>query len=124
MAEGCKGGWAIFHGYFAENGHLVTENCMPYQANTDSTNKCRYFEHCNPIARVKKSYMIQDSTEEKNIRKEILRNGMVDANIVIEGYLGSYKKGVLKSIYRSFSSHYKIPGHTIAIIGWGEENGD
>jgi hypothetical protein len=49
---------------------------------------------------------------------------MVDANIVIEGYLGSYKKGVLKSIYRSFSSHYNIPGHTIAIIGWGEEKGD
>jgi len=25
MNEGCDGGWAIFHGFLAEHGHLVTE---------------------------------------------------------------------------------------------------
>lgn len=34
MNEGCDGGWGIFHGFFAEQGHLVTEKCAPYKART------------------------------------------------------------------------------------------
>jgi hypothetical protein len=34
MNEGCEGGWAIFHGHLVENGHLVSEECVPYLAKT------------------------------------------------------------------------------------------
>lgn len=30
MNEGCSGGFGILHGYFAENGHLVSEECAPF----------------------------------------------------------------------------------------------
>ena len=29
LNEGCDGGWSFFHGYLAENGHLVSEDCAP-----------------------------------------------------------------------------------------------
>ena len=32
MNEGCHGGWALFHGFFAENGYLVKESCAPYMS--------------------------------------------------------------------------------------------
>ena len=57
MNEGCEGGWAAFHGLFAENGHLVTEECAPYSAMTKGQ-KCGDFKDCKPYARVSKSYYI------------------------------------------------------------------
>jgi hypothetical protein len=39
MNEGCEGGWAMFHGFFAENGHLVSEECAPYLYKTKGV-KC------------------------------------------------------------------------------------
>jgi len=30
MNEGCFGGWPIMNGFFAEQGHIVTEDCAPY----------------------------------------------------------------------------------------------
>jgi len=30
MTEGCKGGYAILHGFFAENGAIVSEACAGY----------------------------------------------------------------------------------------------
>lgn len=38
LNEGCEGGWAAFHGTFAENGHMVTEECAPYAAMTKGAN--------------------------------------------------------------------------------------
>jgi hypothetical protein len=34
MNEGCDGGWSFFHGYLAENGYMVSEQCAPYLAKT------------------------------------------------------------------------------------------
>lgn len=31
MTEGCEGGWPHFHAFFAESGHLVSEECAPYK---------------------------------------------------------------------------------------------
>lgn len=31
MTESCNGGWAINHGYFLENGGMVTDDCAPYR---------------------------------------------------------------------------------------------
>ena len=30
MTEGCAGGWAIYNGFFAENGGMVPESCASY----------------------------------------------------------------------------------------------
>ena len=34
MNEGCGGGWPHFSVFFAENGHVVSEECAPYKAST------------------------------------------------------------------------------------------
>jgi len=34
LSEGCRGGWSIFNGFFAENGYLVEESCAPYTGRT------------------------------------------------------------------------------------------
>jgi hypothetical protein len=54
MNEGCEGGWAIFNGFLAENGHMVTEECAPYTARTKNQ-KCGDFSKCPKHAKVLKS---------------------------------------------------------------------
>jgi len=34
LSEGCSGGWAIFDGFLAENGGVVSEECAPYKGTT------------------------------------------------------------------------------------------
>lgn len=34
MNEGCDGGWSFYHGFLAENGHMVSEKCAPYMGKT------------------------------------------------------------------------------------------
>ena len=59
MNEGCDGGWAIFHGFLAEHGHLVTEKCAPYKGKTKG-HKCSDYERCPGYAKIKKSYYVND----------------------------------------------------------------
>ena len=59
MTEGCKGGWPIFHGYFFENGGIVSEECAAYTGKKG--HPCKAFSHCKGIARVSHTYMIKKS---------------------------------------------------------------
>lgn len=80
MTEGCEGGWPHFHAYFAENGHLVGEDCAPYKITT-ATTKCSQYAHCPAVAKVKKSYDVGGAyglSSEKHMMKEILRNGVLN----------------------------------------------
>lgn len=80
MTEGCEGGWPHFHAYFAENGHLVGEDCAPYKTSTAST-KCSQYSKCPAIAKVKKSYDVGGAyglSSEKAMMKELLRNGVLN----------------------------------------------
>ena len=83
MNEGCDGGWPFFHGYFGENGHLVTEDCAPYQAVTKG-DTCSNYKNCEKFAKVEKTYFIGkgygDSTEKK-MMKDIARNGIVNGEL-------------------------------------------
>jgi len=54
MAEGCSGGLSIFDGYLAEYGHLTTEECAPYQANTKG-DSCGAYKDCPAYAKINKS---------------------------------------------------------------------
>lgn len=40
--EGCDGGWPFFHGLWAENAALVTDDCAPYQAKTKGDSCSNY----------------------------------------------------------------------------------
>ena len=52
MNEGCDGGWAIFHGFLAEHGHLVTEKCAPYKGKTKG-HKCLIMKNALDMPRLK-----------------------------------------------------------------------
>jgi cathepsin C len=51
MNEGCDGGWPFFHGFFAENGYLVTDDCAPYLAHTKG-DSCSNYEKCEPHSKI------------------------------------------------------------------------
>lgn len=77
MNEGCDGGWAIFHGFMAENGHMASEQCAPYRARTKGE-KCSNYSHCPKVAKVKSSYYVGGYNylpSEKLIQKEMLMHG-------------------------------------------------
>jgi C1A family cysteine protease len=65
MTEGCEGGWAVFNGFLAENTHLVAESCAPYEEkfNIKKMKPCGNFGSCPGIARVKKTYKLENPTE-------------------------------------------------------------
>ena len=74
MTESCNGGWAINHGYFLENGGMVTDDCAPYRPKENP--QCSKYSQCRAVARIRKSYKLR-SPSETDIQKEILRNGAV-----------------------------------------------
>ena len=97
MTEGCEGGWPHFNAYFAENGHLVAEDCAPYKITT-ATSKCSQFAHCAPVAKVKKSYDVGGAyglSSEKQMMKDILRNGVLNTEFQAPNIFATYEKGLL-----------------------------
>lgn len=99
LNEGCEGGWAIFNGYLAESGHLVSEDCGPYKGTTNA-DSCKFYEKCDPVAKVEKSYFLDTSTaessiNEKKIQKEILHGGAVVAEFKAPQRFRYYDFGVL-----------------------------
>lgn len=83
MNEGCDGGWPFFHGFFAENGALVKEDCAPYLAKTKG-DSCDSYSKCEPHSKIQNTYFVGkgygDSSEEK-MMKEIMRNGLVNGEL-------------------------------------------
>lgn len=97
MTEGCEGGWPHFHAYFAQNGHMVSEECAPYLASTKGQS-CGQYSHCNPEARVSKSYDVgggYGKSTEKLMMKEILRNGPLNTEFQAPNIFSSYKSGLV-----------------------------
>ena len=97
LNEGCEGGWGIFHGFFAEQGHMVTEECAPYKAKTKGSS-CANYKHCPAVAKVKKSYYVNDYNFKPTvqmIQKEMLRNGPVVAEFKCDDNFSLYSSGVM-----------------------------
>jgi hypothetical protein len=83
MNEGCEGGWSFFHGFFAENGYLVSEKCAPYKGITKG-DSCKNYKTCPPVAKVLKSIQIGGGfgeTTEKKMMKELLLNGIINGEL-------------------------------------------
>jgi len=99
MNEGCDGGWPFFHGFLAENGYLVTEECAPYTGKTLGSS-CAEFEHCAPHSKIESSYFIgrgYGDSSEKKIMKELLRGGPVNGEMNAPRIFSMYTKGILSS---------------------------
>lgn len=80
MTEGCEGGWPHLNALFAENGHLVTEDCAPYLGVTLGQT-CNNYEKCAGVARVKSTYDVGGAygmTSESSMMKELIRNGALN----------------------------------------------
>jgi cathepsin C len=97
MNEGCDGGWPFFHGFMAENGHLVTEECAPYTGKTKG-DSCSNYQQCEPHSKIDNTYFVGkgygDSTEKK-MMKEIMRNGLVNGELQAPHIFSMYQSGVL-----------------------------
>jgi len=97
MAEGCEGGLAIFDGYLAEYGHLTTEKCAPYLANTKG-DSCSNYAKCPAYAKISKSYYLRGynyNPTVADIQKEILLNGPLVTEFGANDDFSFYEKGVM-----------------------------
>jgi len=108
LNEGCDGGWSFFHGYLAENGHLVDEQCAPYLGKTKGET-CSKYSQCKKISKVEESYFIGgaygQSSEEK-MMKEILRNGIVNGELNVPRVFSFYQQGILSNDHEAKMSSY------------------
>lgn len=92
MNEGCDGGWSFFHGFLAENGHMVSEQCAPYLAKTKGA-ACGHYANCTAEATVLKSYFVGGAygeSSERKMMKELLRNGMVNGELNVPRVFAFY----------------------------------
>ena len=108
MNEGCDGGWSFFHGYLAENGHMVDEQCAPYLGKTKGE-QCGQYAKCKPISRVQESYFIGGAygqSSEERMMKEILRNGIVNGELNVPRVFSFYQQGILSNDHESKMSSY------------------
>lgn len=95
MNEGCAGGWPEFNGWFYESGHLVSEDCAPYNAKSGS---CKNYANCQAQAKIKKSYHVgggYGKVSEVQMMKEILMNGALNVEYLGSGYLDFYNQGII-----------------------------
>jgi C1A family cysteine protease len=125
MTEGCEGGWAALNGFFAENSNLVGEACAPYQFTTKNWS-CMNYAECPGVARVKRTYKLQNPTEQ-SIQRELLRNGMVVTDWCTPTYFKTYKQGLFQ-IAPGDDIHYEykagLPNHASVIVGWGSQKNE
>lgn len=148
MTEGCEGGWPHFQAYFAQNGHMVSEECAPYTASTKG-GECAKFASCKPEARVVKTYDVgggYGKTTEKLMMKEILRNGPLNTEFQAPSIFSMYKSGLLTQdgfaslkemsdneginekannlSNKTLNDHgfsWANVNHSVMIMGWGED---
>lgn len=59
MNEGCSGGLFYFGGLFANRAGLVSEECVPYRAETVSKT-CSEYKECPIVAKAEKTYFLGD----------------------------------------------------------------
>lgn len=97
MSEGCSGGLAIFDGYLAEYGHLTTEECAPYQANTKGDSFAHY-KNCPAHAKVIKSSYLKGynyNPSVADIQKDILLNGAISTEFAAGDEFSYYSEGIM-----------------------------
>ena len=103
MNEGCDGGWAIFHGFMAEKGHLVREDCAPYKEKTKG-NTCAAFAKCPGYAKVDKSYYVNGYNSQPSIlqiQKDMLMYGPLTTEFKCDKDFQIYKSGIMIQMHKA-----------------------
>ena len=98
LNEACEGGWSMYDSIFSENGHLITDKCAKDAMGTREKVSCGAFSKCEPHSKVKSSYIIGQNygaTSEKNMMKEILRNGIISVSFKSNKIFKKYKSGII-----------------------------
>ena len=88
MNEGCSGGWAIFNGFLAENGHFISEECGPYKAKTKGE-RCSNYKECPAISKLSKSYYVGGynfAPHVKDIQKDLMMYGPLVTEFAADDY--------------------------------------
>lgn len=97
LNEGCDGGWAIFHGFLAEKGHLVREDCAPYKEKTKGQS-CAAFSKCPGYAKVEKSYYVNgynNPPSVQQIQKDMLMYGPLVTEFKCDADFQIYRSGIM-----------------------------
>lgn len=141
---GCGGGRIDGAWWYLRRRGVVTEDCYPYQPPQDSpvevgrcmmqsrsigrgkrqaTQRCpNTHNYHNDIYQSTPPYRL--SSSEKEIMKEIMDNGPVQAIMEVHEDFFVYESGIYKHTDVSFTKppHYRKHGtHSVRITGWGEE---
>uniref|UniRef100_A0A3B5AI44 Tubulointerstitial nephritis antigen like 1 n=1 Tax=Stegastes partitus TaxID=144197 RepID=A0A3B5AI44_9TELE len=141
---GCAGGRVDGAWWYLRRRGVVTEDCYPYrppqqtpaevgrcmmQSRSIGRGKRQATQHCpnahnyhNDIYQSTPPYRL--STNEKEIMKEIMDNGPVQAIMEVHEDFFVYKSGIYKHTDVSFTKppQYRKHGtHSVRITGWGEE---
>ena len=98
LNEGCEGGWPHLNGYFMEHAHLVEESCAGYKASTKGQT-CSKFSQCKPIAKVGATRKVGGfglgQVTERDIQKELVRNGPLSVEFDATHLFQTYKSGII-----------------------------
>jgi hypothetical protein len=97
LVEGCEGGWPHFDAYFYEHAHLIAEDCAPYTGTTKGS-KCSNWAQCPPVAKIQNTHFVGGGfaqVSEKQMMKDILRNGAITVEFEANKLFSMYKEGIL-----------------------------
>ncbi|XP_073445242.1 tubulointerstitial nephritis antigen isoform X1 [Dendrobates tinctorius] len=136
--DGCRGGHIDSAWWFLRKRGVVSHECYPYEMddNTNAYNKCNISsfndEHGKSHATTQCPNQLEDSnylyqcsppyrvpSNEREIMKEIMENGPVQAIMTVHEDFFLYKTGIYKYIGMSEKKHGKKGTHSVKIIGWG-----
>lgn len=100
--------------------HIVSDrpNCTDIIETPECTLECQSNYEIPYKSDLKKSKEIYNVIEIDNIKKEIVKNGPVEATFTVYEDFLQYKSGIYQHEYGN-----KIGGHAIKILGFGIENG-
>ncbi|XP_069752014.1 tubulointerstitial nephritis antigen-like isoform X2 [Narcine bancroftii] len=140
--QGCHGGRIDGAWWYLRRRGVVSDGCYPF-SNSDSRSRCMMFtrsagrgkrqatmpcpntsSHTNQIYQTTPPYRL--SSNEKEVMKELIENGPVQALMEVHEDFFVYKSGVYRHtpVMAEKPEKFRRHGtHSVKITGWGEEQG-